>query len=137
MNYIDIVKAQLRVDEGVRRLPYKDTVGKLTIGVGRNLDDRGLRDDEIDLMLVNDIQEAEDTARVLVPNFNNLSDARKAVVVNMAFNLGQTRLAGFSKMLTAINEGRYEDASREMLDSMWASQVGARAPRLSEQMRNG
>lgn len=55
MSYRDILRPQLRIDEGVREFPYTDTVGKLSIGVGRNLDDVGLRPDEIALMLENDI----------------------------------------------------------------------------------
>jgi lysozyme len=100
VSWRDIVSHQLRIDEGVRNRPYKDTVGKLTIGVGRNLDDVGVNDDEIALMLDHDIDEAERTARrVLVGSFDDLTDERKAAVVNMAFNMGFDRLSGFKKCL--------------------------------------
>jgi lysozyme len=137
MTYLDIVRAQLPIDEGRRFKPYKDTVGKMSIGVGRNLDDVGVRPDEIALMLENDIAEADKTARVLVPNFDDLSEARKAVIVNMAFNLGHYKLAQFKNTLRAVHEGRYGDAADGMMDSLWARQVGARARRLADQMRNG
>ena len=137
MSYIDIVKAQLRIDEGVRRMPYTDSVGKLSIGIGRNLTDKGIRDDEMELMLMNDIQEAEDGARALVTNFDHLSDERKAVMINLCFNMGQTVLAQFTNTLRAINEGRFDDAADGMLASLWAQQVGARALRLSVKMRTG
>lgn len=136
MSYREILRNQLRVDEGVRRYPYQDTVGKWTVGVGRNLDDVGMRDDEIALMLENDITEAERAARSLVPNFDALSDARRAVVVNMAFNMGQNRLAGFVNTLKAIHEGRWEDAAAGMRASKWATQVGARAERLATLMEH-
>lgn len=136
MTYRDIVRPQLRLDEGVRLKPYKDTVGKLTIGCGRNLDDVGLRPDEIDYLLENDITAAENTARALF-SFDALSDNRKAVLVNMAFNLGQQRLAGFAKFRAAVAAGDFDAASREMLSSAWASQVGQRAVRLATQMRQG
>lgn len=137
MTYLDIVRTQLRIDEGIRLKPYRDTVGKLTIGVGRNLDDVGLHPDEIALMLENDIAEAERTARILVPDFGNLSDVRKAVVINMAFNMGMAKLAKFVNTLRAINEGRFGAAADGMLASRWANQVGERAQRLAKQMRDG
>lgn len=132
----DILRHQLRIDEGVRKYPYKDTVGKLSIGIGRNLDDVGVRPDEMALMLDNDIQDAEFIARALLSKFEELTEVRKAVVCNMAFNLGH-RLVGFKNTLRAINEGRYEDAARGMLASLWARQVGSRAARLARQMREG
>jgi lysozyme len=137
MNYRDIAKAQLRVDEGVRTKPYRDTVGKLTIGVGRNLDDVGLSMEEIDLLLENDITTADRTARSLFPTFDKLSEARKAVLVNLAFNLGQQRLAAFKKLRKAIQDEDWTEAAREMGNSLWASQVGARATRLIKQMEIG
>lgn len=136
MSYLDILNPQLRIDEGVRTYPYVDTVGRISLGVGRNLTDVGVRPGEIDLMLSNDIVDAEHVARGLLPNFDQLTDLRKAVMVNMAFNLS-IKLAGFRQMLDAVRTGRWNDAADEMLDSTWATQVGARATRLAEQMRMG
>ena len=136
MNYIDILHKQLPIDEGVRDKPYRDTVGKMTIGVGRNLDDVGLSKSEIYFLLDNDIAAAEESARAILDNFDELSDARKAVVVNMAFNLGRTRLAGFTNTMQAIRDGRWGDAADGMLASKWAQQVGARAIRLAQSMRD-
>lgn len=137
MSYLDLARAQLKLDEGVKRFPYRDTVGKLSIGVGRNLDDVGLAEDEINFLLNNDIYRAEITARTLCAGFDRLSDARKAVLINMAFNLGQTRLAGFRRFLEAVKELDWEQAAKEMLDSRWSQQVGQRAVRLANQMRTG
>jgi len=137
MSHRDIARAQLRIDEAVRAKPYRDSVGKLTIGVGRNLDDVGLRPDEISLLLENDIASAERDCESLFASFDTLSDNRKAVLVNMAFNLGYNRLAGFKKFLAAVNASEFAEASLEMLDSAWAKQVGARAQRLSKAMREG
>ena len=137
MNYIDICLQQIPVDEGNKAHPYRDTVGKLTIGVGRNLDDVGLRPDEIALMLRNDIAVAEISAKSLVPSFDGLTDARKAVLVNMAFSMGKSRLAGFVKFLDAVSVGNWANASAEMLQSQWSNQVGGRAIRLATMMREG
>ena len=136
MSWQDILHAQLGTDEGYRKMPYTDSVGKLTIGVGRNLTDVGLHDDEIALLLTNDMAAAESVARSLLFVFDNLSDFRKAVVCNMAFNLG-SKLGDFHDMLTAIRASQWDKAADAMLDSVWAKQVGARATRLAEQMRAG
>ena len=125
--------------EGLRLKPYKDTVGKLTIGVGRNLEDKGITVHEAMVMLGVDLRDAErDAVRWLGEDtFQFLSEARKMVVLNMAFNLGYDRLKGFRKLRIALLDRDYIAASAEMLDSKWASQVGPRALELSEIMRTG
>lgn len=136
MSYRDIAAAQLRVDEGVRSKLYADSLGIPTIGIGRNLRDVGIRPDEIELIFANDLKVAESTARGLVPTFETLSDNRKAVLVNMAFNLGG-RLAGFSETLRHISASDFGRAADAMLESLWAKQVGKRAARLATMMREG
>ena len=128
---------QLEIDEGRRRRLYKDTVGKLTIGVGRNIEDRGLRDDEIDLMLKNDLEEAASIARAVVPVFDKLDDVRQEVIVNMSLNLGQARLAGFKQFIAALVRFDFQRATSEMMDSKWYEQVGDRGKRLAYAMREG
>ncbi len=136
MNVNKLIK-ELRRDEGVRNTVYKDSLGIETIGVGRNLVDRGLSDTEIDLLLENDIILAERDARDLIKVFDELSDARQRVVVNMSFNLGKPRLSGFKRMIAAINDHDYHQAAIEMLSSRWAKQVGIRADRLADMMLVG
>lgn len=136
MNRVRLSK-QLEIDEGRRRRLYRDTVGKLTIGVGRNIEDRGLRDDEIDLMLSNDIDEAVSIARSVIPIFDKLDDVRQEVVANMALNLGQTRLAGFKQFIGALMRFDFQRAATEMMDSKWYEQVGDRGKRLAYAMREG
>ena len=131
------LKAELTRDEGYRKLPYKDTVGKLTIGVGRNLDDVGLSAPEIDILLTNDIKRVVGELSAAFEWFGGLSDARQRVLANMCFNLGIARLRGFKKMLAAMQAGDVETAAKEMLDSTWAKQVGARATRLADMWRVG
>lgn len=140
MSYRDTVRAQLVIDEKKVDHVYMDSEGFWTIGVGRLIDKRRggrLRDDEMALMLENDIDDAEADARSVFPTFDALSDCRKAVIVNMAFNLGRERLAGFNGMRKAISTGDFGRAAAEMLDSKWAQQVGARAERLAQNMKDG
>ena len=137
MSYRDIARAQLRVDEGVKNKPYRDTKGKLTIGVGHNLDDKGLSPEAIAFILEKDIDDAEYDARSLFPNFDDLSDARKAVLIQMAFNLGSAGLTLFRKFRKAVAGQDFDSAYVEMVSSLWADQVGARAVRLAKAMKDG
>tara|TARA_R100000664_G_C2710117_1_gene107247 strand:+ start:34 stop:459 length:426 start_codon:yes stop_codon:yes gene_type:complete len=134
---IDKLIAQLKVHEGVRSKVYLDTEGIETIGVGRNLRDRGLSDDEIELMLANDIRDFQEEVESAFPWWSDLDDVRQRVVVDMAFNMGLGSLSKFVNTLAHIENGRYEEASVEMLDSKWARQVGDRANVLSDMMKTG
>lgn len=128
---------QLRRDEGTRLKPYTDTVGKLTIGIGRNLSDKGITLEEAELLLANDVDEVIlglEGAGYVAKDDN---DARYYVLVNMAFNLGPAGLLAFRIMLKAYRDGDWETAAAEMLRSKWAQQVGDRAERLAKQMREG
>lgn len=113
--------------EGVRQFPYTDTTGNLTIGVGRNLTTVGLRMDEVQYMLKNDIREADEELTMQFPWYRFLTTKRQHALINMLFNLGLTRFRTFKKMLIALAEARYDDAANEALDSTWADQVGARS----------
>lgn len=132
------LKQELMRDEGVRLHPYKDSVGKLTIGVGRNLDDVGLSPEEVNFLLDHDIDRAVSLARSFcIPrDFDALTDTRQRVLVNMAFNLGG-KLWGFKNFREALRVHDYVRAAREMLDSKWAVQVGVRASRLADMMAKG
>lgn len=131
-----IVK-QLRRDEGVVLRPYKDTVGKVTIGVGRNLDDVGISNVEADLLLKNDLTRTMADLDKHLAWWVTIDEARRGVLLNMAFNMGIHGLLGFKNTLKAVQDGRYADAAVGMLQSKWADQVGPRATRLATQMRDG
>ena len=131
------LKEELIRDEGLRLKPYRDTVGKLTIGVGRNLDDVGITKDEAMHLLECDIRRVKDDLDHALSWWRGLDDMRQRVLVNMAFNLGITRLMGFKNTLAAMRAGNYVDAAKGMLDSKWADQVGERATRLAAMMVEG
>lgn len=128
---------QLIRDEGIRLFPYRDTMGKLTIGVGRNLDDVGITIAEARYLLDNDIVRAAAAVLARVPMSHRVDDIRRAVLVNMAFNMGIKGLMGFTKMLAAVEAGDWDTAAQEMRNSKWATQVGDRAERLAVQMQTG
>ena len=132
------VKEQLIRHEGLRLKPYRCTAGKLTIGVGRNLDDCGISKSEAMILLENDILCCETELLEHLPVvYTGLNDTRKAVLVNMCFNLGIKGLLGFNNTLAFIGAGDWERAANGMLASKWAKQVGIRAIELSEMMRKG
>ena len=132
MNLID----QLRRDEGVRLSPYEDTVGKLTIGVGRNLTDVGISEEEADYLLANDIKRAHDGLSSY-PWYTALDPIRQAAITNMAFNLGLHGLLGFPHFLSAVAKQDWITAASELANSVWARQVGDRATRIEQQIVSG
>lgn len=136
MSLISDLTTDLKLDEGLRRKPYRDTVGKLTIGIGRNLDDVGISEDEAEYLLQQDINRTMADMDRLMPWWRGLDDTRKRVLINMGFNLGVPGLMKFKNTLAAVKEVRYADAAEGMLASKWAKQVGDRALRLAELMRS-
>ena len=129
--------AQLRLHEGERLKPYRCTAGKLTIGVGRNLDDRGITSDESAYLLNNDIDSNWKELLNHIPWVEMLDEIRQRVMLDMAFNMGISGLLTFHRTLGHIKAGNYALASSSMLESLWARQVGQRAKRLATMMKTG
>ena len=132
------IKEQLVRHEGLRLRPYRCTADKLTIGIGRNLDDCGISQSEAYVMLINDIMNCEKQLQAKIPDiYNGLDEVRKSVMLNMCFNMGINGLLGFKNTLAFVKAGDWERAANNMLVSKWAKQVGRRAIELSELMRKG
>ena len=123
--------ADLKRDENLRLKPYRCSEGKLTIGIGRNIEDLGITEGEALYLLQNDIGRCMAELDRNIPWWKNLSDPRKNALLNMSFNMGWPRLSGFKNMLAALEAGDYETAAAEALDSRWARQVGDRAQRVA------
>lgn len=124
-------------DEGSRNFPYLDSEGITTIGVGRNLEDRGLSDGEIAVLLGNDLVWVSADLDRNIGWWRELSSDRQRALANMCFNLGWPRLSKFTLMLAALESGDWDEAAYQALDSQWAVQVGARAERIAELFRSG
>ena len=135
MNKEQLMKL-IRKHEGLRLYPYMDTENKLTIGYGRNLEDRGISLKTAVDMLEEDVELALKESKKH-EFFYELDDVRQNVIIEMIFNLGPTRFRGFKRMISALNSKDYSLAASEMLDSLWAKQVGPRANRLSDMMKTG
>jgi len=124
---LSIAQMLVRTHEGVTVYPYTDTVGKITIGVGRNLSDRGLEADEIETLFATDCQIAETVLDAWWPDWRNAPASVQIALYSMAYNLGLPRLASFVKMRLALGRHDFAQAATEALDSKWAGQVGRRA----------
>lgn len=124
-------------EEGMKLKPYRCPAGKLTIGVGRNLEDKGLSNEEALFLLQNDIIEAVKELKKAFLFFDSLNETRQIVLIDMCFNLGINGLKKFKKMIKALENQDFYLASKEMLSSCWAKQVGARARSLALLMETG
>lgn len=137
---IEQLTKQLRRDEGEVLHAYADHLGYLTIGIGRLIDQRkggGITPEESRYLFWNDVSKRIDELNHRLYWFQNLDDARKGVLINMAFQMGVEGLLAFKKTLEYVKNGDYDSAAHEMLNSKWATQTPARAQRLALQMRTG
>ena len=133
----NVMAQMLSRHENRKLFPYTDTVGKLTIGVGRNLTDRGISESECAFMLDNDINDAITECVKHIPGFATMSDQRKYAFVDIMFNLGWPHLSAFKKTLDAVSKQDWGRAADELESSLWDKQVGARADELEEMIRHG
>lgn len=135
-----LLRDELVRDEGLRLAAYKDSVGLWTIGVGHLLGHTqrmtAITKTEADALLAVDIYTAMETADRWIPEWRQASEARQRALVNMAFNLGN-RLQTFKRFRASVARGDWKRAAVEMLESKWAQQVGPRALRLRDMIRDG
>ena len=131
------MRTELTRDEGLRLKPYLDTVGKTTIGVGRNLSDRGITQAEADLLLNDDIDLCEHELDQHAAWWRQMADPRQRAILNMCFQLGWGGLSGFKNTLALLESGKYAQAADNALKSLWARQVPERAKRVTDMLRNG
>ena len=130
----------LKVHEGVETYAYRCSENKITIGVGRNVDKAGglgLSADEVDYLLQNDIDRVISELESEYDWFSDLDDIRQDAMIDISFNLGQTRLRSFKKALLAMSEGDWDNAADQFMDSRWSEQVGIRAKNLTNMIRSG
>jgi lysozyme len=135
MNYKLI--EMLKRHEGLRLKPYYCTAGKLTIGYGRNLEDVGISEHEAALLLSSDIVEVEQDIKSIFLNFNTFTENRQIALMNMLFNLGKTKFLKFKKMIKAIKNNDWDEASIQAKDSKWYTDVKGRAIEIIQLLKKG
>jgi lysozyme len=131
------LKAALAVDEGCRLKMYLDSLGIETVGFGHNLRDKPISQAAADQIFADDVADSINDTLVAFPWIAGLDDVRANVLLNMSYNMGVSGLRQFKLTLAYVQGGHYEMAAQEMVTSKWATQVGARAHRLAQEMRTG
>lgn len=137
----EMEKQELKADEGLRLMAYKDSVGVLTIGFGHTGSDvhegQRISEEEADSLFEKDFEEAVTGTQNAVPFFYALDGPRKGALVNMCFQMGPTALSGFHGTLAAMDEGDWDSAAVHIMNSKYARQTRARATRIAYRIRTG
>ncbi|MFY9090300.1 glycoside hydrolase family protein [Arcobacter aquimarinus] len=120
--------------EGLELKPYKCPANKLSIGYGRNLEDNGISINEAIYMLENDLLNIKLELEDKLPVFNRLDDIRQNVLLEMAYNMGISKLLNFKKTIQHLKKFDYVEASKEMLDSKWHKDFKKYAPNTKEEL---
>jgi len=131
------LKQLLVSHESYKQFPYTDTTGHLTVGIGRNLSDRGISTTEAFYLLDDDILYFTSKLNHFLNFFSTLEENRQIALIDMCFNLGVQGFLNFTHMILALEAKDYDRAANEMLESKWAEQVGQRAIILANIVRSG
>lgn len=130
-------EALIRINEGECLFPYTDTVGKITIGVGRNLTDRGISKAESDFLLSNDEKLVVLEVLNFIPWISFIDEVRRGMILDLCFNLGITKFKFFLPTLELIRDKNYEAAATHLRSSLWFKQVGLRGLRAEHMILSG
>jgi lysozyme len=130
-------RALVERHEGRRQRLYRCTAGKLTIGVGWNIEDRGLPNHIIDALLEYTLDGAAEDLDVVIPNWRTMSVRRQVALLDWSVQLGRVRMTGFRRAVVALRSEQYSTAAREMRDSTWARQVPSRAATITQAIEEG
>jgi lysozyme len=132
----------IKQNEGFKAKPYKDSLGIRTVGYGFNLQDpanqamakklgvsfnKPLSNKDAEKLFKHSVINAEDAIRNIDPEYDTRPDSVKKALLDMSYNLGQSRLAEFEDMFAAIKAGDYRQAGFAVTKSLYAAQVPVRA----------
>lgn len=142
---VEQLREQLKIDEGCVYKIYTDHLGYPTFGIGHLIIESDpengqavgtpVSDDRVDAAFDADVEIVLSECKVLYPDFEDLPEEAQQIIANMMFNLGRPRLSKFVGMKRGVDEKDWNSAADEMVDSRWYRQVGARAERLVNRMR--
>lgn len=147
----ELLKEILEKHEGKKRRKYKCPAGRWTIGIGHNMEDEPLpeemqrfldangyiTDEMIYELLEKDIEDAINDAWDLYPNLESYSEARQAALIDFLFNVGKRVALQFKRFNRAVNEEKWDNAAKHLLESKYARQVGQRAQTIARMLREG
>jgi lysozyme len=124
---VEKLKDQLILHEGLELKSYTCSAGYVTLGVGRNVEELGITEEEARYLLDNDILRVGKELDNAIPWWREMSEVRQRVVVDMVFNLGISRFLNFKNAINAMQEQDWDEAAAQMLDSRWADvRIGLR-----------
>ena len=142
---IDKLREQLKIDEGCVYEIYNDHLGYPTFGIGHLVIESdpengqavgtSVSEDRVAEAFDEDIKSVLRDCNILYPDFDDLPEEAQQIIANMMFNLGRPRLSKFAGMKRGVDAKDWDVAADEMVDSRWYRQVGARAERLVDRMR--
>ena len=143
---LDLLREELKTDEGVKYEVYLDHLGLPTCGIGHLIKDtdpeQGLEvgtaisEERVNELFDEDIQVTLQECRYLYQDFDDLPEEAQRIIANMMFNLGRPRLSRFLKMKQHVDNRDFISASEEMKNSKWYRQVTNRAERLCQRMKD-
>ena len=133
---LKLLRDELILDEGLRHRLYKCSAGKMTIGIGYNIEEHGLPSSIIEELFEKSVADARTDLDRALPWWTSQPEQVQRGMLNMVFNLGIGRFLKFERMIGALGSGAYTLAATEALDSKWARQVGERAERIAKLFRN-
>ena len=143
---VDKLREQLKIDEGCVYEIYNDHLGYPTFGIGHLVTESdpengqtlgtAVSEDRVTEAFKSDVQSVLSDCDILYPDFSSLPEEAQQVIANMMFNLGRPRLSKFAGMKRGVDSKDWGAAADEMVDSRWYRQVGPRAERLVDRMRN-
>ena len=143
---LEKLRVELEEDEGCKYEIYLDHLGYPTFGIGHlvteNDEEHGqpvgteVSEERVAEVFEEDVQVTLDECVRLYPNFDDLPEEAQLIIANMMFNMGRPRLSQFKMMKACVDDGDWEGAAEQMMDSKWYRQVTNRADRLVTRMRN-
>lgn len=148
----DLITKRFIKEEGLKLKPYRCSQGKLTIGIGRCIDtnpfteeekraigdwEHGITKNAAMMLFRNDITRCERQLRDNISFYLKLDKERQFALLDMCFQLGLNGLLKFKKMLDYMRWGKFQLASKECLDSLYAQQTPARAKRIAKLISDG
>lgn len=139
----DKIIAQLKTDEGLKLVPYFDSLGYLTIGYGHRgllgvvMVQGGISQTYAEQLLSSDVDIHVAGLDHAMPWWRGMNDARQDAFVNMGFNLGVHKLLTFDIFLDLMKAANYNGAADDLTTTLWHKQVGARGPRIENVIRSG
>ena len=141
---LNLLRDELKIDEGVKYEIYLDHLGLPTVGIGHLIKETdpefGLEvgtkidDERVNELFEEDINTTIQECTYLYDDFYVLPEEAQMIICNMMFNLGRPRLSRFLKMKKHIDNRDFKSARLEMKNSKWYRQVTNRAERLCKRM---